>query len=134
MFETLHRTTFLLFLAWRTAAIPGIRNYLKLCILLSLIFLVGCESRHPANVRHVSLGIFVVTDCKANGSKPVSVKGSAERYCLSAKPVVDETDVRLAEARRDDESGRPVLDLYFTDKTGQRMKDVTECLYAEHLR
>lgn len=133
MFEVVHRITFFLFLARRTGETPAIQNALKVCMLVGLTFLISCESRYATNGRHISLGIFEVIDCTAKGSKPISVKGSAETYCLSAKPVVDQTDVRLAEARRD-ESGNPVLDLYFTLKTGERMKGATERLYAEHLR
>ncbi len=63
----------------------------------------------------------------------MTLKGSAEKYCLAAKPIIDETDVRLAQASRD-ESGRPRLILLFTLKVGQRMRETTERIQAEHLR
>lgn len=90
------------------------------------------QVNHPATVRHVSLGIFEVVDCK-KGAIPISLKGSSEKYCLAAKPVVDETDLRLAQAARD-ESGRVQLQMIFTLKAGQRMKEVTERLNQEHLK
>ncbi len=106
------------------------RNHLKLCM-LGLVFLTGCQSRRPANVRHVSIGIFEVIDCKTSGMTSMSLPRSTEKYCLAAKPVVDETDIRLAEASRD-ESGNPQVLLYFTGKAGQRMKEATERITAEH--
>ena len=89
------------------------------------------QVNHPATVRHVSLGIFEVVDCK-KGVIPMSLKGSSEKYCLAAKPVVDETDLRLARATRN-ESGKAQLWMTFTLKAGQRMKEVTERLNQEHL-
>ncbi len=70
------------------------RNYLKLCVVVGVLLLTGCQSRQPANVKHVSLQIFEVIDCKTSGAKPMSLKGDAGKYCLAAKPVIDETDVR----------------------------------------
>lgn len=64
---------------------------------------------------------------------PVSVKGSAEKYCLAAKPVVDETDIRGAEALHT-ESGGVRLALYTTSKVGERLREATERISAEHLR
>jgi len=102
-------------------------------MLVSLVLLTGCPSRHPTNVRPVSLGIFEVIDCKTSGTAPMSLKGGIEKYCLAAKPVVDETDIRFAEASRD-ESGRPRLVLFFTSKAGQRMRETTERIQAEQPR
>src|SRR5260370_25981724 len=104
--------TFALFLERRTNRIHSMRNHWRLGMLVSLVLLAGCPSRHPANVRPVSLGIFEVIDCKTSGMAPMSLKGSTEKYCMAAKPVVDETDIRMAEASRD-ESGRPRLVLFF---------------------
>jgi len=101
-------------------------------MLVGLVLLTGCQS-HAANVRPISLGIFEVIDCKASGMAPMSLKGATEKYCLAPKPVVDETDIKLAQAIRD-QSGKPRLQLYFSLKTGQRMREVTERIYAEHLR
>jgi SecD-like export protein len=109
------------------------RNCLTLCLLAGLVILAGCRSRPPAEVRHVSLGIFEVVDCKTSGSAAMSVEGSTEKYCLAAKPVVDETDIRLARASRR-ESGEPQLELYFTKKAGERMRETTERILAEHQR
>src|SRR5258708_27840885 len=106
------------------------RNHLKLCM-LGLVFLTGCQARRSANVRHVSIGIFEVIDCKTSGMTSMSLPRSTEKYCLAAKPVVDETDIRLAEASRD-ESGNPQVLLYFTGKAGQRMKVATERITAEN--
>jgi preprotein translocase subunit SecD len=109
------------------------RNHLKLCVAAGLVLLTGCPSRRPANLKHVSLGIFEVIDCKTSGMSAMSLKGSTEKYCLAATPVVDETDIRMAEPSRG-ESGRPRLSLFFSVKTGQRMKETTERMSAEHLR
>jgi len=100
----------------------------------SLVFLSGCKSPDaasvkPANVRHVSLAIFEVIDCKS-GMVPMTLKGSTEKYCLAAKPVVDETDIRRAEAGHD-EFGGVRLSMYFTSKAGQRMKETTERVNTE---
>ena len=109
------------------------RNQLKLCMLVGLVLLTGCPSRHPTNVRPVSLGIFEVVDCKTSGTAPMSLKGRSEKYCLAAKPVVDEKDIRFAEASRD-EFGKPRLELIFTNKAGQRMRETTERIQAEQRR
>jgi len=109
------------------------RNYLKLCVVVGVLLLTGCQSRQPANVRHVSLQIFEVIDCKTSVGTPMSLKGDAGKYCLAAKPVIDETDVRGAQASRG-ESGAPQLNLYFTLKAGQRMREVTERLSAQRLK
>jgi len=53
----------------------AMRNRLLLCILVALVFLTGCQSRHPANVKPVTLGIFEVMDCKTSGTAPMSLKG-----------------------------------------------------------
>jgi preprotein translocase subunit SecD len=98
-----------------------------------LVFLAGCFSRHPANARPIHLGIFEVVDCKISGTAPMSLKGTTEKYCLAGKPVVDEMDVRAAEATRG-ESGKTRLSLFFTLKTGQRMRETTERIQAEHLQ
>ncbi|HEY6348926.1 MAG TPA: hypothetical protein VI636_05905 [Candidatus Angelobacter sp.] len=114
------------------------RNQLLLCFLAGIVLLTGCRSRqpvnesHPASVKHVSLGLFEVVDCTA-GMVPVGPKGSAEKYCLAAKPVVDETDVRLAQASRN-ESGGVRLELYFTLKAGDRMREATKRIEEEHSR
>ncbi|HLJ91247.1 MAG TPA: hypothetical protein VKZ53_30900 [Candidatus Angelobacter sp.] len=101
-------------------------------ILAGLVLLTGCQSRPTANVQHTSLGIFEVVDCKTSGpAKAVSLKGSTEQYCLAAKPVVDQADVRAAEAKRNP-SGQPQLLLLFTIKTGNHMKETTERILAEH--
>jgi preprotein translocase subunit SecD len=107
------------------------RNCLTLCILAALIFLAGCRSRPPADVRYVSLGIFEVVDCKTTGLPAMSVQGNTERYCLAYKPVVDETDVRLARASRGP-TGQPQLELFFTKSVGKRMQETTERILAEH--
>jgi len=62
----------------------AMRNRLLLCILVALVFLTGCQSRHPANVKPVTLGIFEVMDCKTSGTAPMSLKGGTEKYCLAA--------------------------------------------------
>jgi len=62
----------------------------------------------------------------------MTLKGSTEKYCLAAKPVVDETDIRRAEAGHD-EVGGVRLSMYFTSKAGQRMKETTERINSEHL-
>jgi len=64
---------------------------------------------------------------------PMSLKGGTEKYCLAAKPVVDETDIRMAKASRD-ESGKPRLLLFFSSKAGQRMRDTTERIQKEQPR
>ena len=107
------------------------RNCLALSSLVGLIFLAGCRSRPPADVRYVSLGIFEVVDCKTSGLPAMKVHWSTERYCLAAKPVVDETDVRQARASRG-QTGQPQLELLFTKKAGQRMQETTERILAEH--
>lgn len=113
-----------------TNRIRGMRNCLTLCI-LGLIFLAGCRSRPRTDVKYVSLRIFEVVDCKPGGAVAVSVAGSGEKYCLAAKPVVDETDVKRARASRDD-SGQPRLDLLFTKQAGERMRETTGRIFAEH--
>jgi preprotein translocase subunit SecD len=100
---------------------------------VGLVLLAGCQSQQPTNVRHVSFGIFEVVDCKTSGMAPKSLQGSTEKYCLSAKPIVDETDVRTAQALRSD-SGKARLELFFTLKTGEHVKEVTGRINAEHLR
>ena len=112
----------------------SVRNHLILRLFVSVVFLSGCKSPDaasvkPANVRHVSLAIFEVVDCK-NGIVPMTLKGSTEKYCLAAKPVVDETDIRRAEAGHD-EVGGVRLSMYFTSKAGQRMKETTERVNTE---
>jgi hypothetical protein len=62
-----------------------------------------------------------------------SPSAGPEKYCLAAKPIIDETDIRLAQAGRD-ETGKPQLLLFFTLKTRQRMKETTERTYAQHGR
>jgi preprotein translocase subunit SecD len=79
------------------------------------------------------MGIFEVVDCTTAGATAQSEEGSTEKYCLAAKPVVDETDVRLARASRS-ESGQPQLELFFTKAAGQRMQETTERILAEHQR
>lgn len=106
------------------------RNCLTVSI-VALIFLGGCRSRPPADVRYVSLGLFEVVDCKPGGAAAVSAGGSGEKYCLAAKPVVDETDVTLARTSRDG-FGQPRLELFFTKNAGQRMQKTTERILAEH--
>ena len=64
---------------------------------------------------------------------PMNVKGSAEKYCLAANPVVDDTDIRGAEALHN-ESGGVRLALYTTLKAGDRLREATERITAEHLR
>lgn len=122
--------TFVSFLRARIES-HKMRNRLKLCMLPGLLLLAGCPSRRPADVKPVSLGIFEVVDCKATSAAPVSLKGSTEKYCLAAKPIVDETDVRHAQADRND-AGRSRLVLFFTLKTGQRMKENTERIFEQH--
>lgn len=95
------------------------------------MFVAGCRSRPSAGVKPVSLGIFEIVDCKTGGSPAQSVEGSTERYCLAAKPIVDEADVRMARASRG-ESGHPQLEMYFTRAAGQRMQETTERILAEH--
>jgi len=112
----------------------SVRNHLILPLFASVVLLSGCKSPDaasvkPANVRHVSLAIFEVIDCKS-GIVPMTLKGSTEKYCLAAKPVVDETDIRRAEAGHD-EPGGVHLSMYFTSKAGQRMKETTERLNTE---
>lgn len=107
------------------------RNHFKLCMLVVLVLLTGCPSRHAANVRPVSLGIFEIIDCKASGMTPMSLKGSAEKYCLAAQPVIRETDVRMAAASHDG-NGRPQLLLYFNSKAGQRLRETTERIQARN--
>ena len=53
----------------------------------------------------------------------MTVEGSAEKYCLADKPVVNEMDLRNAEAGEDD-SG-PQLQLLFTSQAGQRLKQTS---------
>ena len=114
----------------------SVRNHLILPLFASVVFLSGCKSPDadsvkPANVKHVSLAIFEVVDC-TTGMVPMTLKGSTEKYCLAAKPVVDETDIRRAEAGHD-EVGGVRLSMYFTSKAGQRMKETTERINSEHL-
>jgi len=115
----------------------SVRNHLILPLFASVVFLSGCKSPdatsvEPANVRHVSQAILEVIDC-TTGMVPMTLKGSTEKYCLAAKPVVDETDVKGAEAGQS-QFGGGRLDLYFTVKTGERMKETTERINSEHLR
>jgi len=115
----------------------SVRNNLILCLLAGLVLLSGCKSPQSAtvkraNVKHVSLGIFEVIDCRT-GMVPITLKGSTEKYCLAAKPVVDETDIRLAEAGHD-ESGGVNLSMLYTLKAGQRMRETTERLDKEFSR
>ena len=105
-------------------------NHLKLCLSVGLVLLTGCQSRPPANVRPVTLGIFEVVDCKTSGTAPMSLKGATEKYCLAAKPVADETDIRVARASRD-ESGKPQLLLLLRREAGQRMRETTERMQRE---
>ena len=100
-------------------------------MLVGFVFLAGCSSHPPANVKPISLAIFEVVECKTGGAPAMSVKGSTEKYCLAAKPVVDETDIRHALPRRGN-SGKPELALYFTLKAGQRMRVATERISAAH--
>src|SRR5215467_2306082 len=123
-----------MFLGGRAARMHSVRNHLILPLFASVVFLSGCKSPDaasvkPANVRHVSLAIFEVIDCK-NGIVPMTLKGSTEKYCLAAKPVVDETDIRRAEAGHD-ELGGVHLSMYFTSKAGQRMQETTQRLDKE---
>src|SRR5260370_41085044 len=92
--------TFALFLERRTNRIHSMRNHLKLCMLVSLVLLTGCPSRHPTNVRPVSLGIFEVIDCKTSGAAPMSLKGVISQYFLAAKPVDAEQSISFVEVRR----------------------------------
>jgi hypothetical protein len=112
---------------WNGGRIESIamRNRLLFCMLVGLVLQTGCPSPHPANVKPVSLGIFEVVDCKTSGTAPMSLKGRTEKYCLAAKPIVDEKDIRMAEASRD-QSGRPQLAMFFTREAGQRMRETTE--------
>lgn len=107
------------------------RNHFILSLLTVLLF-IGCKPRPAANVPHVSLQVFEVVDC-VPGVVPKSVKGSTEKYCLAAKPVVDETDIRGAEALHN-ESGGARLQMFFTRKAGDRMKETTERLNVQHPR
>jgi len=115
-----------------------VRNHLILCMLVGFVLLAGCKSsrpgdvRNPTNVRHVSLRIFEVVDC-STGMVPMSLKGGTEKYCLSAKPMVDETDIRGAEAEHG-KSGRVLLNLYLTIKAGEHLRDTTERIVREHPR
>src|SRR5438046_830561 len=86
--------------ATRATRIHSMWNELRLCTFVGLVLLTGCQSRQPTNVRHLSFGIFEVVDCKTSGMAPMNLKGSTEKYCLAAKPVVDETDIKAAEALR----------------------------------
>jgi len=111
-----------------------VRNHLILPLFASVVFLSGCKSPDaasvkPANVKHVSLAIFEVVDW-TTGMVAMTLKGSTEKYCLAAKPVVDETDIRRAEAGHD-EFGGVRLSMYFTSKAGQRMKETTERVNRE---
>lgn len=110
-----------------------VRNQQKIVALAALALLGACRSPQPVNVKHVSLGIFEVVDCKTSGTTPMSVKGETEKYCLAAKPIVDETDVKFAEATRDD-SGKVKLNLYVTLKAGERMKETTGRIVQEHVK
>jgi preprotein translocase subunit SecD len=100
---------------------------------MGLVVLFGCQSRRPANVRHISFRIFEIIDCKTSGITAVSLKGSAEKYCLAATPVIDETDIKAAQALRS-ESGKARVEMFFSLKTGERMKEVTGRIYTEHLQ
>lgn len=88
--------------------------------------------RRSSNLKHVSVQIFEVVDCSPK-MVPAIVKGKTDKYCLSAQPVVDQTDIRFAEAHHN-ESGGARLDLYITLKAGERLKETTERITAEHLQ
>lgn len=107
------------------------KNHWMIGLALSFVLLAGCTSRKPASVKPVSLRIFEVVDCTA-GMVPMSLKGSTEKYCLAATPVIDETDIKLAEATHND-SGGVRLQLYFSIETGKLMRETTDRIYKEHL-
>lgn len=94
-----------------------------LCLIAGFVLVVGCKSSPPANVKHVSLQIFEVIDCTPK-MVPMTLKGKTEKYCLADKPIIDETDVRGAQALHGD-TGEVRLALYMTLQAGDRMKETT---------
>lgn len=69
------------------------------------------------------MGIFEVVDCKSSTTLPITVEGSAEKDCLADKPVVNEMDLRNAEAGQDDSESE--IRLLFTSQAGQRLKEIS---------
>lgn len=76
--------------------------------------------------------IFEVVDCTAT-MVPRNVRGSAETQCLSAEPVIDTTDIRGAQVLHN-ESGSVRLEVYTTSKAGERLKETTARITAQHLQ
>jgi len=63
--------------------------------------------------------------------QPMSLTGGTDKYCLAAQPIVTERDVRGAQDSMDG-SNRPVLNLYFTLKVGERLRAETQRINYEH--
>ena len=61
----------------------------------------------------------------------MSLTGGTDKYCLAAQPIVTERDVRGAQDSMDG-SNRPVLNLYFTLKVGERLRAETQRINYEH--
>lgn len=59
--------------------------------------------------------------------------GGKEKYCLAAKPVVTEADVKTTTADHS-QSGRVQMEMSFSSQAGQRMQETTERLNAESSR
>lgn len=119
---------------FRVPPVSQKRKLLCYLLLAGLALEAGCgeTGQFSADAKTVSMGLFEVVDCKS-AKQPITLKASDKKYCLADKPIVDETDVRAAHASRD-QSGKPILVMFFTIKTGQRINDYTQRVYTEHLK
>jgi hypothetical protein len=88
-----------------------------------------------AGRKGASFGIFEVVECATAGSKAMQLKqgDSIEKYCLSAKPIVDQT--YLSEAKRTtNDFGEQMLELTLTKQGGELMAKTTQRMVEQHSR
>ncbi len=91
---------------------------------LAYVF-IGCKKSPPA--KPVSFGIFEVIDCSTSRSAPILLKGSNEKYCIAANPVVTERDIGAAAANHND-LDQPILNMYFHHSGADRLRETTQRL------
>jgi preprotein translocase subunit SecD len=101
---------------------------------MSLVALLHTASiRSEAANKRGAFGIFEVVDCPKTGAKPMKLKRGEheEKYCLAAKPIVNQTQLRAAKSESDD-VGRPMLELELTQEGAQTMRKITQRIMSEH--
>jgi hypothetical protein len=107
---------------------PVMRTALKICrVQLILALAVGLVQlvQGQAGKSEVSFGIFQVVDCSTARAKTMLLKhrDKTETYCLSPKPIVNQT--HLKEAKRTGHPERPMLSLRLTQEGGALMEETT---------